>query len=125
MLARGEHEDARTRCDNFLCTLKKASYFFVSPCRLSFLLVPSSFLHSQCANPDLAIVFFCFAQKQSRIFPDLVMLNTVSVLSAPIIGIFGGAGPPVFRAMMSKIVSADDQGRNHEVNKLTSCVVSS
>lgn len=30
--------------------------------------------------------------------------------SAPIIGIFGGAGAPVFRAMMSKIVSADDQG---------------
>ena len=28
----------------------------------------------------------------------------------PIVGIFGGAGPPVYRAMMSKIVSADDQG---------------
>ena len=34
------------------------------------------------------------------------------ILSAPIVGIFGGAGPPVFRAMMSKIVSADDQGKN-------------
>jgi len=32
------------------------------------------------------------------------------VFITPIIGIFGGAGPPVFRAMMSKIVSADDQG---------------
>ncbi|KAJ7383109.1 hypothetical protein OS493_030639 [Desmophyllum pertusum] len=32
------------------------------------------------------------------------------VFISPIVGIFGGAGPPVLRAMMSKIVSADDQG---------------
>lgn len=38
------------------------------------------------------------------------MSQFITVLSAPVIGIFGGAGPPVFRAMMSKIVSADDQG---------------
>ena len=31
-------------------------------------------------------------------------------LLGPLVGIFGGAGPPVYRAMMSKIVSADDQG---------------
>lgn len=33
------------------------------------------------------------------------------ILSGPIVGIFGGAGSPVLRAMMSKIVSADDQGK--------------
>lgn len=32
-------------------------------------------------------------------------------LSGPIAGIFGGAGSPVLRAMMSKIVSSDDQGK--------------
>ena len=33
-----------------------------------------------------------------------------SFLSGPVVGIFGGAGPPVLRGMMSKIVSSDDQG---------------
>lgn len=33
------------------------------------------------------------------------------ILSGPIVGIFGGAGSPVLRAMMSKIVSSDDQGK--------------
>jgi len=32
------------------------------------------------------------------------------VFMSPLVGIFGGAGGPVLRAMMSKIVSADDQG---------------
>ena len=32
--------------------------------------------------------------------------------TAPLVGIFGGAGQPVFRAMMSKIVSTDDQGKD-------------
>lgn len=34
-----------------------------------------------------------------------------SFLSGPVVGIFGGAGPPVLRGMMSKIVSSDDQGK--------------
>lgn len=36
--------------------------------------------------------------------------NEFMVFMAPLVGIFGGAGQPVFRAMMSKIVSTDDQG---------------
>ncbi|KAL9982455.1 hypothetical protein ACROYT_G004499 [Oculina patagonica] len=36
--------------------------------------------------------------------------KTLLMVFPPIIGIFGGAGATVFRAMMSKIVSADEQG---------------
>lgn len=51
----------------------------------------------------------------------MCQLSFITVLSAPIIGIFGGAGPPVFRAMMSKIVSADDQGRNDVIDNKAMC----
>ncbi|CAH3125439.1 unnamed protein product [Porites lobata] len=44
----------------------------------------------------------------------LVMLGfsetLLLVFLSPVVGIFGGAGPPVLRGMMSKIVSLDDQG---------------
>ena len=58
------------------------------------------------------VILTCIPRFNFRSSCFIFFISFILFFSAPLVGIFGGAGQPVFRAMMSKIVSTDDQGKD-------------